>query len=284
VKTIRLALGFAVLAACAGCASARAPTELADARAAFTRAKIGAPSQVAPEALAEAHRALDLAERTQADDPGSAEARHLAYVAHRKALIAEAKARASLAEIQEAQALEVMTNQRRGRLADAENRAEAFADKAESAARPASQRGAKEALDRLGPFAAVREEPRGVVVRLAGSVLFEGHTAELMPTARERLDRVAEALHAMHATAIAVRGHVDRSGDDRRDVERSRRQAEAVRTYLVSRGVHADRVRADGVGAAEPLTSNASPEGKSDNRRIEIVIHESRATPPGAKQ
>lgn len=256
----------------AACATRRPPTELADARAAYTRALAGSAPQAAPEALADARRALDAAERKQAEDGGSSEARDLAYVAHRKTLVAEANARSSRAETETAQALQLLTTLRRTQLADAENRLERAEDKAALEARPLSSRGAKEALDRLTPFAAVSIEPNGTVVRLAGSVLFEGDTAELMATARERLDRVAQAVHEVPTRSVLVRGHMDRSGDTRRDLELSRRRAAAVRAYLVSRGVPATRVRAEGVGHSDPEASNASHEGRAENRRIEIIL------------
>lgn len=137
-----------------------------------------------------------------------------------------------------------------------------------------SDRRAKEALDRLSPLGAIRDAPRGIVVRLASSSLFEGATADLMPSAHARLDRVAQALHEANARSIAVRGHTDRSGDDERDLALSRRRAAAVRAYLISRGVPADDVRAEGLGSSEPATSNASTEGRAENRRVEIVVED----------
>jgi outer membrane protein OmpA-like peptidoglycan-associated protein len=143
---------------------------------------------------------------------------------------------------------------------------------------PASNRRAKEALESLRPIAALSEGSLGTVVRLPDSVLFEGETAALMPTAHERLDRVARALNEVNARSILVRGHMDRSGDDPRDLDLSKLRATAVREYLVSRGLDAKRVRAEGIGNAEPAMSNASPEGRHDNQRIEIIVDEARAS------
>ena len=52
----------------------------------------------------------------------------------------------------------------------------------------------------------------------------------------------------------------------------SQHRAEAVRTYLVSHGIASDRVTAQGFGPANPVADNASPEGRADNRRVEIVV------------
>lgn len=174
---------------------------------------------------------------------------------------------------QEAVAVQAMSARRQIELANAQNRLENQEDRADLDARPPAARRAKEALDRLSPFAAVKDGPHGaVVVGLDDSVLFQGDSAELMPTARDRLDRVAQALYEVKARSVIVRGHMDRSGDERRDLELSRRRANAVCAYLASRGVAPDRIRAEGVGTAEPKSSNASAEGKSQNRRVEIVV------------
>lgn len=261
-----------LVAALGACASHRPPAELVDARAAYARAAAGDASRSDPRSLADARRALDVAERVQTEQAGSEAARDLAYVAQRKALVAEASARTARAEAEAARAVELATTVRRGQLAAEENRLESAEDKADLEARPPSRRRAKEALDRLEPFAAVSESQGGTVVSMPASVLFEGDTAELMTTARERLDRVAEAVLEVRPRSVLVRGHTDRSGDDRRDGELSRRRAAAVRQYLITHGVAADHVRAEGAGNALPAASNASPEGRHDNRRVEIIV------------
>lgn len=181
---------------------------------------------------------------------------------------------------EEAEMVQAMSLRRRIELTEAAEGAERLEEKAELDARTPGARRAKEALDRLTPFAAVEEGARGVVVGIDDSVLFEGETAVLMSTARERLDRVAQALHEVKARSVVVRGHMDRSGDDRRDRDQSRRRAEAVRAHLVSRAAGSERIRAEGIGGAEPAASNASPEGKNGNRRVEIVVEDVGAFTP----
>jgi outer membrane protein OmpA-like peptidoglycan-associated protein len=172
----------------------------------------------------------------------------------------------------EARRVEAMTASRRSALAEAENRAERLEERADLDAVPEGRRRAKEALDRLNPFATIRDDPSGTLLRLDDSILFEGDTAQLMPTARERLDRVAQALQEVHARSILVRGYMDRTQDPARDTNLSQSRAEAVRQYLIARGVPRERARAQGLGASEPVQSNASVEGRNENRRIEIVI------------
>lgn len=98
-----LGLTLAALSAFA-CASTRPPQELVDARAAYARAYEGPAAQANASGLGDAKRVLDQAEEKFADDPGSEEVRHLAYVAQRRIMIAETNARTSIAAAQRVQA------------------------------------------------------------------------------------------------------------------------------------------------------------------------------------
>jgi outer membrane protein OmpA-like peptidoglycan-associated protein len=256
-------------AASAGCAAHPAPSELVDARVAYARASAVESS---PDELAEAKRYLDAAERWHVDAPGSEEAKNLAYVAQRQAQIAEADARTVLAEIAQAQDLQALARLRREHFAADHERLEKSEEEASVAATAPGRRGAKEAVARLGPFAEVIESGGGMAVTIEDSVLFEGGTARLMATARERLDRVVQALEAMRGRSISVKAYMDASGDAAHDTDLARRRADAVREYLVTRGVAKERVRAFGVRAAPALTIDPSAPGRHENRRVEIVV------------
>ena len=67
-------------------------------------------------------------------------------------------------------------------------------------------------------------------------------------------------------------GHTDSQGGTSYNQELSQRRAQAVRDYLVSRGIAADRVTAQGVGPSRAITDNKSAEGRANNRRVEIVV------------
>lgn len=270
--TTKIAAVVVLVSASSGCAARRPPTELVDARAAYAHAAADDVAHAAPASLDEARRALRAAEQEHAAHPGSEAAKSLAYVAHRKALVAEANAHTAVAAAQQAEAFHVLTALRRSDLADAENRAERLEDKADLDALPEGRRRAKAALDRLSPFAAISEESNRIVLTLDDSILFEGETAELMATARERLDRVTQALDEVRARSVLVRGHMDRTRDAQRDATLAQARADAVRRYLIAHGVPPERVRAQGLGTSDPVLSNASAEGRNQNRRVEIVI------------
>jgi outer membrane protein OmpA-like peptidoglycan-associated protein len=71
---------------------------------------------------------------------------------------------------------------------------------------------------------------------------------------------------------IMVEGHTDSIGTEENNRKLSQGRADAVREFLVSRGVEASRISAVGKGESEPVADNKSPEGRANNRRVEIII------------
>jgi outer membrane protein OmpA-like peptidoglycan-associated protein len=153
----------------------------------------------------------------------------------------------------------------------ARSRAEAEAE-ADRAARIRAEQASADAMRRVAEQEAVSEEPRGRVITLSGSVLFASGTATLLPSARQRLDDVAAALASEHNAQFIVEGYTDSLGREEINRKLSEARAEAVRDYLVDRGIDATRVRAVGKGDDRPIASNATAEGRANNRRVEIVI------------
>jgi outer membrane protein OmpA-like peptidoglycan-associated protein len=133
-----------------------------------------------------------------------------------------------------------------------------------------SDQKAKEANDALAKLAA-KEDERGMVITLSGSVLFRSNDSVLLPAALSRLDEVASALVAKGQDVI-VEGYTDSKGSPSSNMNLSRRRAESVRSYLVSRGVSTTKIVARGMGADRPIADNTSTEGRANNRRVEIVI------------
>lgn len=153
--------------------------------------------------------------------------------------------------------------------ARAREREEAFA--AQEKARLEAEQHARRALEQV---ANVRQEARGLVVTLAAPILFAFDDANLLPSAKQRLDVIADALRASGNDFFLVEGHTDAKGSDSYNVDLSRRRAESVRSYFMSRGVPAEQIRAYGYGEHRPVASNDSPEGRANNRRVEIVLPE----------
>jgi outer membrane protein OmpA-like peptidoglycan-associated protein len=129
------------------------------------------------------------------------------------------------------------------------------------------------AMKDLVAIAEVKEEARGVVITLSGSVLFASGKYALLNTAMTKLDQVAEALNAQDAEKrMIVEGHTDSRGSDSTNQPLSLNRATAVRDYLVSRGVASERITAVGLGSSRPIIDNKTVENRASNRRVEIII------------
>lgn len=143
----------------------------------------------------------------------------------------------------------------------------------ETKARIAAQEQARAALASLNDLARIKEEATQTVITLSGSVLFTTGQATLLPIAQQSLDRVAEALKAQgEDKRIIIEGHTDSRGSDLTNQQLSLARASAVRDYLVSRGIPANRVEAVGKGESQPIADNATAEGRANNRRVEIIV------------
>jgi outer membrane protein OmpA-like peptidoglycan-associated protein len=269
----------------AGCGTALPPPELVQARATYDRASHGAAQELAPADLDTAKQALARAEAAFEDDGADARSRDLAYIADRKALLAEAQAGVVQAE-RERQATDkdfrktqISSLAKTKEQLEEERRASEQGKKeleAERKARAEAERKAAAAMASLAEIAKVKEEARGVVITLSGAVLFATGKYELLPIASQKLDEVAKALKDQGFKSIVVEGHTDSRGNAQANEILSLRRAESVRTHLVSRGIPSEKIRASGLGSVRPVADNATAEGRANNRRVEIVVEPDR--------
>jgi outer membrane protein OmpA-like peptidoglycan-associated protein len=116
-----------------------------------------------------------------------------------------------------------------------------------------------------------------VVLQEKGKVLFDFNKAELKPEAMRQLEVVVQALREQPTLQTHITGHTDGIGSDAYNMKLSQRRAESVANYLVKNGVSRQNVRADFRGKREPVASNATDQGRAQNRRVEIVL-----SPPGS--
>jgi outer membrane protein OmpA-like peptidoglycan-associated protein len=252
-------------------------------------AQSGPASQYKPDQVHEAKDALDKAEQSYADDPSDQKTRDLAYVAQRRAQLAEANAANAQAQSVKGQAENDSKQTTKGQLAQTRGQlalagaqlgsaSQALAGsqqqlEAERKAHADADKRAKDAMDRLtAAIGAVKQEPRGMVITLSGSVLFASNKDALLPAAQERLGQVADALKTQDDHKIVVEGHTDSQGSAASNLALSERRAQSVVGFLISRGVPADQIRAQGVGLSRPVADNGSPEGRANNRRVEIIV------------
>lgn len=310
MKTLKVLMIVTVVALFTGCASTP-PKELVDARSAYLQASEGPAGTLVPAEVHKAHQALILAEESFKKEPDSYKTKDLAYVARRKAELAATlgvmavdKARKEKADADFQRKQSEIVQRQKQELSDAERRqaemlaaekarrdlsdvekqhAETLAGMAEEQSRKdliASEKRTAEALAALAAIAAVKEEKRGLVVTLSGAVLFRSGESTLMPAAQTKLDQVAKALQEVRARSLIVEGHTDSQGSASYNQGLSQRRADAVKDHLVQRGYPADRIQARGKGEGSPIADNASPEGRANNRRVEIVIEREQSSKP----
>ncbi len=274
--------------------------ELVDARAAYARASSGPAAQNVPAEVRKAQVALATAESAFNQD--SPDQRDLAYVAERRAQLAEAlskqaenaalrvSAEAQLARDKDANhrqtekelertknnlmTAEQIAAEEKRRAGESDAKAAVSAAQAAEANKRAAEADArmKAAQLELATFAAIKQEPRGVVITLSGSVLFASDKSALLPAAKNRLNQVSAALLETKDRRLDVQGFTDSQGKDAYNVDLSQKRADAVRLHLIANGYPADLVTATGNGKASPIADNNSAEGRANNRRVEIII------------
>ncbi len=116
-----------------------------------------------------------------------------------------------------------------------------------------------------------KQTARGLEVTL-GNVLFATGKADLMPGAGRVLDTLASYLMNHPDKTVLIEGHTDSTGSLEFNQKLSRQRAEAVRDALIERGIAAERIKAVGYGPSRPIATNATPEGRQLNRRVEVII------------
>ncbi|HEV8548722.1 MAG TPA: OmpA family protein [Polyangiaceae bacterium] len=265
-----------------GCMSALPPQDLVTARTAYDRASKGPAKTLDPADLHVAKEQLDVAEAAFQKDGDTQNTRDQAYLATRKAELSEVLARTLSAKQQEATVVNAMHTDQAQAVANTaaelgrtktQLSAQNVAFAAQGVALKDAQTRAAQAAADLAKFATVKQEARGMVITLSGAVLFTSARSDLSPGAQLKLNDVANALTKEDPVSkMVVEGHTDSQGSAANNQELSQRRAQAVRDYLVTRGIASDRISAQGFGSTRSVADNASPEGRANNRRVEIVV------------
>ncbi|MBP2450220.1 peptidoglycan-binding protein ArfA [Mycolicibacterium lutetiense] len=121
-----------------------------------------------------------------------------------------------------------------------------------------------------GPCAVLQDD---VSALLRTPINFSTDGFVLAPASQQLLSQVADKLKSCAGAQVVVTGYTDNSGNDAINVPLSSNRAKAVADYLVSQGLAADHVTSSGAGSAKPIASNDTPEGKAQNRRVEITVN-----------
>jgi OOP family OmpA-OmpF porin len=118
------------------------------------------------------------------------------------------------------------------------------------------------------------EKPKPVAekVTFAADVLFDFDKAVIKPEGRSKLDDLSSKMRGINLEVVIAIGHADSIGSDAYNQRLSVRRAEAVKAYLVSKGIEANRVYTEGKGEKQPVADNKTRDGRAKNRRTEIEV------------
>ena len=122
------------------------------------------------------------------------------------------------------------------------------------------------------PNAEVIREGEGIIVKFDSGILFDVDKSDLKSAARSNIESLASSLKNNPETNILIVGHTDATGSDTYNQSLSERRAASVRSYALAQGISSSRLRTEGRGETEPIADNTTDEGRSQNRRVEIVI------------
>ena len=121
----------------------------------------------------------------------------------------------------------------------------------------------------------VNRNPDGSVgLVMPGSITFDTNKSNIKPNFYSTLNKVAQTLAEDNKSAILVTGYTDSTGNDSINIPLSQARAQSVANYLSGQGVSSARINAQGYGSANPIASNATADGREQNRRVEISIYE----------
>lgn len=143
---------------------------------------------------------------------------------------------------------------------------------AERKARKAAEQQAQQALNQLSDVGEVQQREDETVIILTGAVLFRSGESKLTPAARQRLQRVADALKMQNGKTIVIEGHTDAQGPEDFNETLSMQRAQSVKEFFVQQGLSEDQIQTEGRGESEPIATNETSAGRANNRRVEIIV------------
>jgi outer membrane protein OmpA-like peptidoglycan-associated protein len=134
----------------------------------------------------------------------------------------------------------------------------------------------------LEKVAETRRTENGILVEMKNDILFDTGSADLKAEAVAQLTQIGDIMAKYSDNRVRVEGHTDSSGSDDFNQKLSERRGASVETVLVSRGVQAAQNSVLGLGETKPVADNATADGRSKNRRVELHIDVPNPTPAPA--
>jgi OOP family OmpA-OmpF porin len=129
----------------------------------------------------------------------------------------------------------------------------------------------KAPMARVAPAVSGAAKPSADKITVAADALFDFNKATLRPEGRAKLDEVAAKAKAVNLELVTAKGHTDRIGSDSYNQKLSERRAAAVKSYLVSKGIAANRVVTEGKGKTQPVTKPGQCVGPKSKKVIDCL-------------
>ncbi|EPR15711.1 cell envelope biogenesis protein OmpA [Agrobacterium radiobacter DSM 30147] len=123
-----------------------------------------------------------------------------------------------------------------------------------------------------GTGVSVTRRGDSIVLNMPSNITFATDQDQVIPPFYQTLDSVAIVLNKFNRTLIDINGHTDSTGSAGYNQGLSERRAASVANYLGARGVDQRRISTLGFGPSQPIASNATPDGRAQNRRVEVLI------------
>ena len=220
---------------------------------------------------------LDVARRALNEAENSSDKAHAAYLAEQRARIARELATARSND-ERAQKDRVFALEQRLKQAESERDQALARAKSADEGRDLSDKLAAEVRRLQAQVAELQaaETERGWILTLGGDLLFDPGNATIKAGGRRALANLARLMREHPERKIVVEGFTDDRGSATANQRLSERRAQAVRDVLVKDGIDPERIDARGFGATYPVASNGDPGGRQLNRRVEIVIGETK--------
>lgn len=116
-------------------------------------------------------------------------------------------------------------------------------------------------------------------IEIGEKIQFAHNKSEILPVSFAQLDELAKVMKENpHVQQVSIEGHASNEGEEQHNLLLSKARAEAVRVYLIGKGVSADRLTSAGFGESKPIASNDSEAGREKNRRVEFHIKKQQVT------
>ena len=118
----------------------------------------------------------------------------------------------------------------------------------------------------------IRRQGDDLFLVMPSNITFRTDSATIEPGFTRTLNSVATVLNRFNQTLVDVYGHTDNTGSDAYNQQLSQQRAQSVAQFLAANGVRPDRLLVSGFGESRPIATNATPQGREQNRRVEIRI------------